>query len=527
MFAVTATAFLRNGPVLMLSRALLVLALGCAQVHAGHTSPAAAERYAGEASLGGDAPIPVHLELRRSEDRVEGTISTGVGPFELVGERRGQEVRASFTGDGGNGTIILRFDDGILDGEFLLGDQPGTLRAERTDVDAVAFFRPPEERLDLGPVEWIEDLDHLAGILETRHGAPFHRTSPALFRAEVERIRAAIPSLEPAAVVVEFRRLAASIGDGHTTVASGAHRPILPIRMFWFEDGVRVVRIVSAHAHLLGARLLAIDGVPVEELVERLRPYAAQGESPWSYRFVAPYLMIEADVLSNAGIGAGHARTLTVETVDGQRRDVVLTATTEAVAESTLGGRPPLWLRHAGDGFRMERLPGGVLYVNWRSYEGLAANATALFEVLDRDAAQCLVIDLRDNGGGDFNQGRDFIRQLATMPGLDHPDRLFVVTGRRTFSAAMTNAVDFRRMTRATLVGEPPGAAPNNWQEVRFFHLPNSGLRVGVSTQYIEFLPGEDAVRPDASVPPVPEDWGSEYDAAVRHVMETRCASVQ
>ena len=55
----------------------------------------------------------------------------------------------------------------------------------------------------------------------------------------------------------------------------------------------------------------------------------------------------------------------------------------------------------------------------------------------------------------------------------------------------MTNAVDFKTTTNTILVGEPAGASPNNWPEVRSFTLPNSGLRVGVSTRYNEFLPGE------------------------------------
>ena len=83
----------------------------------------------------------------------------------------------------------------------------------------------------------------------------------------------------------------------------------------------------------------------------------------------------------------------------------------------------------------------------------------------------------------------------------------------------MTNAVDFKHTTEATLVGEPAGAAPNNWQEVRQSHLPNSGLRVSVSTRYYEFLPGEPEVLPDRHVSPEPSDWGSPKDAGVRFVL--------
>lgn len=56
--------------------------------------------------------------------------------------------------------------------------------------------------------------------------------------------------------------------------------------------------------------------------------------------------------------------------------------------------------------------------------------------------------------------------------------------------AAMTNAVDFRREFGAILVGEPTGARPNQYQESGNFTLPNSGLRITVSTRYYQFQEG-------------------------------------
>jgi hypothetical protein len=111
------------------------------------------------------------------------------------------------------------------------------------------------------------------------------------------------------------------------------------------------------------------------------------------------------------------------------------------------------------------------------------------------------------------------IEDIASRPWLNRRGKLYVMIGRKTFSAAMTNAIDLHRMTEAILVGEPVGAAPNNWQEVRRFHLPNSGLRVGVSTRYYEFLPGRAELLPELPAPPEPDDWGSPQDAAVRAVL--------
>ena len=97
---------------------------------------------------------------------------------------------------------------------------------------------------------------------------------------------------------------------------------------------------------------------------------------------------------------------------------------------------------------------------------------------------------------------------------------LYVLIGRKTFSAAMTNAIDFAKSTEATLVGEPAGAAPNNWQEARRFNLPHSGLEVSVATRYYEFLTGKTELIPERVIEPGPGDWGDELDAAVRWILQ-------
>jgi hypothetical protein len=53
-----------------------------------------------------------------------------------------------------------------------------------------------------------------------------------------------------------------------------------------------------------------------------------------------------------------------------------------------------------------------------------------------------IVIDLRQNGGGDFNVGRKYlVDEVARRPKLPP----YVVTSARTFSAALKNAIDFDR----------------------------------------------------------------------------------
>jgi hypothetical protein len=71
-----------------------------------------------------------------------------------------------------------------------------------------------------------------------------------------------------------------------------------------------------------------------------------------------------------------------------------------------------------------------------------------------------------------------------------------------TFSAAMSNAAQFRAMTNAMQVGQPIGERPNSYQEPKQFRLPNSDLVVRYSTRYYKFVEGRDnVVAPDKESP--------------------------
>ncbi len=477
-----------------------------------------AARFAGQAQIASQPPLPIHLDLRRTGDALEGTISIPMGEFAFVATQGDGQITGRFTGAGGEGEVTLVMAEDALTGTFTLGEALGTIAAQRTTVDAKTFFLPPEENLALTADQWLEDLDRLTEILTQEHGSTYHRITGEAFEREVARVRTAIPDLDGISVALEFRKLGALIGDGHTEVALPGDRPRLPIEPFWFEDGLRVVGVSAQHRGLLGSRLITVGAMPVEEAIERFRPFIPAGETEGFFRAAAADLFADPDLLSASDIAQGPSIAVTFEAADGGLETVELTASPDH-DWAVLGDSSPIWRLNEAQGFWSEVLDDGSVYVNWRSYDGLAEQGEALLQQLDAEHPRRLIIDLRDNTGGDFNVGRAFVEEVKKRPWLNQEGVLYVLIGRKTFSAAMTNAVDFKTTTNAILVGEPAGAAPNNWQEVRRFNLPNSGLSVSVSTLYYEFLPGEADVRPDLQVLPELSDWGAAEDASLRLIL--------
>lgn len=63
---------------------------------------------------------------------------------------------------------------------------------------------------------------------------------------------------------------------------------------------------------------------------------------------------------------------------------------------------------------------------------------------------------------------------------------MFVLVGRRTFSAALTNAAQLRSRAGARIVGEAPRGKPNSPSEGRDVDLKRTKTWFTVSTEFVE-----------------------------------------
>lgn len=381
----------------------------------------------------------------------------------------------------------------------------------------------PVDLARLTTAQWRDDLQYLARELAARHRNAFHRVSRADYDRLVARIDSALPGLDASAVPVYFEMLTAAVGDAHTFVSLPGGQHFFPFGVFYFGDGPRVVRTTPALRGLLGLRLVRIGTLTMPEVEARLDEILTQGENAWYYRAHYPGFL-STEVLHALGV---ITRTDSVTFTFAGGGDTSVTRTL-APGDAAPGEwiRPyaeaPLYVRHGDDDFWFETLPGThTIYVVWNSYRGLHANAARLFDAADRERADRLIVDLRGNGGGDYLEGHAaMIAPILARPALDRPGHLYVITGRFTFSAAMSNAAQFRTETRAILVGEPPGEVPNSYQERRSFRLPHSHLLVNYSVRYYRFLPADvPALTPDEPAPPDWEDYRAGRDPALIRIL--------
>jgi hypothetical protein len=305
--------------------------------------------------------------------------------------------------------------------------------------------------------------------------------------------------------LIAVAKIAALADNGHDGwyPGDGAWLPALraPIRYFPFPDALVVAHAAPAQQDLIGARVTAIDALPMEEVFGRLRQLAG---GPDRYRRWNVGIFLErAELLHALGIARAPDRyALSLVLRDGKAvtREVGMIPREQAsrgtepgrlLAGSPYGNEPelgwrgitgapnePLYLQDADRLFRYVNLPGQhAAYIQFRAHFGSDEEPIESFQSralarLEAEKPANLVMDLRFDTGGDISMSTGFFSKLAAAV----PGRIYVIISRFTFSAGIVAAalVEMSAPERVTLVGEPVGDRLRFWSEGHDVCLPGS-----------------------------------------------------
>ena len=108
---------------------------------------------------------------------------------------------------------------------------------------------------------WLQDLDAYKTGLEQKHIDVYNKISEAEFESELALIKSSIDNKTDFQVVMDLMRLTRKIGDGHTAISlSNMETHNFPFEVKQFGNDWRIVKIAKPFGHLLGTKLLAVDG---------------------------------------------------------------------------------------------------------------------------------------------------------------------------------------------------------------------------------------------------------------------------
>jgi hypothetical protein len=370
--------------------------------------------------------------------------------------------------------------------------------------DAVAAM----PAVKLSADQWRSDIRFLGDELAKRHRNAFHRLKKEDYDGAVKALYDAAPRMTDDEIVVGMMKIVAMVKDGHTSlVAMPFFRSgIFPVKYYWFSDGLYIVNAAPQHADLVGAKVLRIGKMAVDDALKAAGA-ANPSDNEMGTRNYAPLLIKVPEVLAGLKIVDNKSKLSLVVESNGKQRTVEITPTApmNTLVEAPkdwvdLGGNSPLPLyrKSPGELYWSEYLKDKkILYIQHNGIANKDGEPVADFykrvlDLAETNPVDKLVMDIRFNGGGNNTLNIDVIKHLMRSK-LNRRGSFFVIIGRDTFSAAQNLVNQLEKYTDATFVGEPTAAHPNHYGDNRPFELPNSHLTVRAS--YGTRGRGRDVVR--------------------------------
>ena len=401
-------------------------------------------------------------------------------------------------------------------------------------------------------------VEGLAVVMEVvnRHPNAFRYFSHDAFAARARAILDRVEQLDAETYALELMRLVTMIGDVHSSVwvvsGSSILTETLPLRLWWFADGLYVRAASPDHADLLGAKITRIGSFDVAAGWDQLVADNPRENDSMATAWLQYLLLLPAfHRLNGWGDSVDQAR-LEIVGQEGVARSVTLATAKDpaygAALESSLGiidvpagwvsarddaPETPTWLRDTAANYRYERLGEADEYYlavtttrddparPWESF------LDELFAAVATDGATKLIIDLRHNPGGYAYMSQSLAQRIVRSDALHRPGGVCVLTSRTTQSAGVTFSVLLERETYAIFVGEPGGAAPNFYNGPQGFFspkaIPGSPLRIKYSTAMTQNSDQRDtrrAIAPDLPVALTFDDYADGRDPGLEMCLQ-------
>jgi uncharacterized protein (TIGR03437 family) len=392
-------------------------------------------------------------------------------------------------------------------------------RAHCVVLAAALFLFAPVRLFAITAAQWQADLQTLVTFLESTHPNLFFHVSAQDFSTAVNDLTQSIPQLSDDQITVRIMQLVAMVGDAHTV----AYSPLfadLPIRFRWFSDGLFVNAAVPEYSQALGAKVMQIGNLPVDQAYGLVSTVIPHDNDYWVRETTETYLGTSR-LLAALGITSGpDSASYVLQDMSGAQFEIQVSPSFADLLwpPDSTNGFVPLWRWNYNLNYWYQYLPTTqTIYLAYNRCEEMAGLSFADFltQVLaftQQQPVNHIVVDLRNNTGGDSQVFQPFLDLLADNAALR--GKVTAIIGQATFSSGVMNAAALSYQFGIPLIGGPTGGNPSSYGNIVEITLPNSGMVASCSTEFFICYPGYvgNSLLPDVLVSYSSADYFARYD---------------
>jgi tetratricopeptide (TPR) repeat protein len=352
--------------------------------------------------------------------------------------------------------------------------------------------------------DWQADLRYLQQVVHQDYPFLFKNVSRKDFDAEVEGLYNAIPYMQPHQVVAGLARIVSLFKYGHTSLSwrgSPVKYHTAPLNFYWFSDGLYVEGADPEYASLTGARLVNVEKAPVAEVLQKIKPLVP-AENEQFFKANGLDFLTVPEALHAQGVVTQLKTSVTYTfEKDGKLFEQTVAAVPafrfprvygyvkpggEWVGARNSTGTP-LYLKNLERIYYFEYLPQRkTVYVRHSQIQDDSTESTPafykrVFDFINTNDVEKLVLDVRLNGGGNNYKNKPIVTGIIESKKINQPGKLFVIIGRQTFSACQNLVNELSNYTNALFVGEPTAENINFYGDNRRIELPKTKTPVFLS----------------------------------------------
>ncbi|MEG2788337.1 MAG: S41 family peptidase [Romboutsia sp.] len=402
---------------------------------------------------------------------------------------------------------------------------------------------------------WIEDIDYLDNTMKYRHPDLFRNISEEEWDQNINELKENVGELSDIDIGLSISQIISSIQDAHTIVdIFSVMTPIgkdtigyedivaFPFRYEWFDDGLRVNSCLDDYKEVLGYKLVSINNISTDEIIKKLFTIVSYDNEQSAKSSAIEYMTIY-EVLRFLDIvdkqeakfvfEDDNKEEVTLKVKPQLNKDIKFTSLDHKIfktEEKPEGARDEYWFKPIEED--------NSLYFQYNSC--ISNNATFLSEedrskypnfhefeeelidYINDNNFDKFVIDLRKNGGGSMGLTSSLIMKLKSNTDIEK-SKIYVITGKNTFSAGAISAWHLKNNLDVTIVGEETGGNVNlfsRFPEDDIIELKNSKLRIIHSSSYVNYKPGyKGGVKPDVEIKQNYKDYINGIDNCYEYII--------
>lgn len=363
----------------------------------------------------------------------------------------------------------------------------------------------------LNKKSWRNDLVFLAKNLAKVHENLFFKLTKAEYRKIVTKAYFSISNTDPYHNWVQMAKVLSAVKDSQTWLdlsQPGLALHYLPIQLYWFDDGVKIINTIQDYEELMGARLVQIEKQPIEKIISKMK-IILSFENESRFKFISPEYMIVSEILKALDLVDMDKQSIQIryQSMDGKFHDIDLLIQPKDQIQWMINYENSDYAvfpyshqfenPYAINSYQEEK----SLYLQFNT--STISNTSQLLSELNADHLldhiEKIFIDFRYHQGGD----------QSLLPVLDpwiadtlkmHSMDIFLLVGRGTFDSGIQEAYLLKSKYQIPVIGEPVGGSLSYFSKVEEIILPESGWKVYCTTEKNELdMDSVEDLSPDIS----------------------------